>query len=211
MSLWQNTDEDTSAPKYHVAGGYGVSANGQVLYDNTTQDAFVPGEALGVFGVDAVEQDVPASTKGGHAGWILRKEGSGGRAGRVQVETLVAMGSMTGDGADDAIYPDFYITLGPVGNRNTTTGAGVTGLFSILATISAGGGALSYQWQYKAPANPTYLDLVNGAVWSGVLTNSLTIAAGHLLTSDTGNLYRCVVSAASATTETSSAGLLTVV
>lgn len=30
----------------------------------------------------------------------------GGRANRVQYETLVAMGSMTGDGSDDALLPD---------------------------------------------------------------------------------------------------------
>ncbi len=30
----------------------------------------------------------------------------GGRANRVQYETVVAMGSMTGDGADDALLPD---------------------------------------------------------------------------------------------------------
>ena len=30
----------------------------------------------------------------------------GGRAGRVQTETLVAMGSMTSDASDDAIFPD---------------------------------------------------------------------------------------------------------
>jgi len=44
-----------------------------------------------------------ASNKGAHAGWILRTVGSGGRAGRVNVETLVAMGSMTGDGDDDTV------------------------------------------------------------------------------------------------------------
>ena len=36
-----------------------------------------------------------------HAGWVLRTEGSGGRAGRVQYETLVAMGSL---GAQTAAY-----------------------------------------------------------------------------------------------------------
>ncbi|CAB5221497.1 hypothetical protein UFOVP245_170 [uncultured Caudovirales phage] len=40
-----------------------------------------------------------------HAGWNVRKVGTGGRAGRVQYETLVAMGSMTGDG-EDVILPD---------------------------------------------------------------------------------------------------------
>jgi 20S proteasome alpha/beta subunit len=41
-----------------------------------------------------------------HAGWNVRTVGSGGRAGRVQYETLVAMGSITGDGSDDTILPD---------------------------------------------------------------------------------------------------------
>lgn len=44
--------------------------------------------------------------KGFHAGWVIRTEGTGGRAGRVQYETLVAMGSITGDGSDDSIIKD---------------------------------------------------------------------------------------------------------
>ena len=51
MALWSNTDANTSAPKYAVAGGLGVSANGQTLYANTTADAFVSGAKIGVFGV----------------------------------------------------------------------------------------------------------------------------------------------------------------
>lgn len=53
-----------------------------------------------------------------HAGWVIRREGSGGRAGRVQYETLVAMGSLgaqtaaygtpatTADASDDSQLPD---------------------------------------------------------------------------------------------------------
>jgi hypothetical protein len=41
-----------------------------------------------------------------HAGWVRRTVGTGGRAGRVSQEVLVAMGSMTGDQADDIQYPD---------------------------------------------------------------------------------------------------------
>jgi len=45
-----------------------------------------------------------ARTKGVvNPGWNLRKEGTGGRAGRVTYETLVAMRSMSGDGADDEL------------------------------------------------------------------------------------------------------------
>ena len=41
-----------------------------------------------------------------HAGWVRRTVGTGGRAGRVQYETLVAMGSITGDQSDDVAFKD---------------------------------------------------------------------------------------------------------
>lgn len=40
-----------------------------------------------------------------HAGWVKKTVGTGGRAGRVQYETLVAMGSMIGDAAGDTAFP----------------------------------------------------------------------------------------------------------
>lgn len=40
-----------------------------------------------------------------HAGWVRRTVGTGGRAGRVHYETLVAMGSIAGD-AEDNVFPD---------------------------------------------------------------------------------------------------------
>lgn len=42
-----------------------------------------------------------------HTGWILRTVGEGGRAGRVQYETLIAFGgNFSNDASDDAILPD---------------------------------------------------------------------------------------------------------
>lgn len=41
-----------------------------------------------------------------HTGWVVRTEGSGGRAGRVQTEVLVAGGILTDENGDDAIFPD---------------------------------------------------------------------------------------------------------
>ena len=42
-----------------------------------------------------------------HTGWVLRTVGTGGRAGRVQFETLVAMGGdFSNDASDDAILHD---------------------------------------------------------------------------------------------------------
>lgn len=104
MALWQNTDANTSAPKFAAAGGYGVSANGKTLYNTSTPIGLGGTANVFVSGVDTTEQGVVANPKGAHAGWVLVKKGTGGRAGRVQVETLVAMGSMTGDG--DAVAND---------------------------------------------------------------------------------------------------------
>jgi len=41
-----------------------------------------------------------------HPGWVLQTVGTGGRAGRVTFETLVAMKTISGDGADDLVLPD---------------------------------------------------------------------------------------------------------
>jgi hypothetical protein len=217
MAQWGKTDQaptanstttklsSTGAPLYvadlfNKGGGdtaaYGNTsgsraANAVNMFDNVTPGAFVNGMAVGVFGVDAVEQGVNGG-KTAHAGWNLRKVGTGslltlsytgtatgysntdvvtvassqaggnatasistnstggaltltitnagrgftskdvsasvsvanstggasagsgatfvatagGRAGRVTYETLVAMGSITGDGSDDTQFPD---------------------------------------------------------------------------------------------------------
>lgn len=99
MPLWSNTDSNTSAPKFAVAGGLGVSATGSQMYANTTTDAFVTGTKLGVFGVDTNEIGLAnnKAQSATHAGWVLRKEGTGGRSGRITTEVLVAMGSMSTD------------------------------------------------------------------------------------------------------------------
>ena len=66
--------------------------------DNTTAGgATIQGEtATGVLMLTGAKRGGAA-----HAGWVLRTEGTGGRAGRVQMETLVAMGSL---GAQTAAY-----------------------------------------------------------------------------------------------------------
>ena len=42
---------------------------------------------------------------GAHLGWVKRTVGTGGRAGRIHYETLVAASSITGDG-EDLATPD---------------------------------------------------------------------------------------------------------
>ncbi len=63
----------------------------------------VSGDPSKVFGVDTTEAGVTDTT---HAGWVRRTAGTGGRAGRVMHEVLVASSSISGDAADDTELPD---------------------------------------------------------------------------------------------------------
>lgn len=97
------TDANTGAPKIAVASGLGVSANGLTLYANTQASAFVPGLSIGVFGVSKEEISLAnnATKKPAHTGWVLVKQGTGSRTGRIQTEVLVA-GGMSADAAPGA-------------------------------------------------------------------------------------------------------------
>jgi len=108
MSLWGNTDANTYAPKFAVASGVGLSETGSQLYNTDTN---VSGglATVRVSGVNAEEQTTVSNAQGGHAGWVSVTNGTGGRTGRVMVETIVAMGSMSVDSdpvvtANDDVY-----------------------------------------------------------------------------------------------------------
>jgi hypothetical protein len=110
MSLWSNTDANTSVPKFapQYVNLHTTQNNSNLLYGNTTTSAFITGANVGVFAVDTTEQRVSETKAGGphpqHAGWVIVRAGTGGRAGRSTVETLVAMGTMGTDptsGAND--------------------------------------------------------------------------------------------------------------
>ena len=105
MSAWGNNDNAANTPLW-VAATVNLAPtanNASDLFDNTTQDSVVEGKAVGVFGVDKYEAQYDG--KGAHTGWVLRTEGSGGRAGRVQQEVLVAMNTINGD-SDGSTYND---------------------------------------------------------------------------------------------------------
>lgn len=95
MALWGNTDNAQSKPKF-----ISQDANGTV------------GGSAGVaitYGVDAVEENVASNKAKGmqHAGWVRRVTYTDAQGNvRNKTETLVAMGSMTGDAADDSVVAD---------------------------------------------------------------------------------------------------------
>jgi hypothetical protein len=179
MALWSNTDANTSAPKFTV----------DVTSGNTGVQAFEL-SPVGTWGVDATE--ALAKNVNGHAGWVLRTVGSGGRAGRVTEETLVAMGSMTGD-SEDVVYPDAVIRI-TTQPSSVTANANSNVTFTVVAT-STPSTTLAYEW--NGP---------QGVV--GTDSSTLTI---NLVESANAGAYWVNVSASGATTVRSANATLTVV
>ena len=79
--------------------GTGHSAQTFTIVTGATQSTAVASLGLGNDGDTN-------TTEISHVGWVKKTVGSGGRAGRVQYETLVAASSISGDASDDIALPD---------------------------------------------------------------------------------------------------------
>ncbi len=114
MPSWGNNDNAANAPYWAVNStivnqenvelNYSAPTadNVALLFGNTTANVYTQDETIGLFGVDTTEMvNQPGAAM---AGWVMKTEGQGGRAGRVQYETLVAMGSITLDDPRDNVY-----------------------------------------------------------------------------------------------------------
>ena len=110
MAQWGSEDNSANSVVWVGEGLRSATANQTNMFNNVTPGAFVSGVAIGQFGVDADEISHARANNAprpAHAGWVKRTVGTGGRAGRVHNEVLVAMGSMSGDSAnDDIVFPD---------------------------------------------------------------------------------------------------------
>jgi hypothetical protein len=207
MPSWGNNDTAAKAPLW-AATQVNVkpdSTNRTNLFDNTTQDYWAStladgsvrngGKAVGVFGVDAQES---LATHAQHTGWTLRTVGSGGRAGRVQNEVLVALSSMTGD-SDAQVYANVTITLSGPSNQSVLASPGTfanNAVFAVTPTLAGNTAAtLTYLWQYLNGSTWTNLT-ANGASihYSGGTTNTLYAMPGT--TAASGTIYRLTVTAA---------------
>lgn len=213
MPLWRNTDAAGNSAIFAAAQVKVTpnTANRTALFGNTTADAFITGVTVGQFGVDTTEEKAARGNRQprpAHAGWVLRTEGSGGRAGRIQYETLVAFGSLTGDASDDTQLPDAYFTIATQPADVSVT-APATAQFTIV--VSASAGTPGYQWQVQEGGTGSWTNVSRG---SGGTTATYTTGATQVAASGTadsnGDKYRCIVSLTGAANQTSSAATLTV-
>lgn len=172
-------------------------ANQSTMFGNTTEGQFIEGVKIGQFGVDKGEQAASRAltARAAHAGWVLRKEGTGGRAGRVSYEVLVATKSITGDAEDD-IFVDYVLEFltQPVDSEDVT-GNGAS--FSVSVQSTPSGATLAYTWQESPNVanSELWTDLSDGGVYTGTNTAILVISDNTGLNA---NAYRVRVSSAGA-------------
>jgi hypothetical protein len=117
MTLWSNTDANTSAPKYApgLVNLSNTQNNVNLMYGNTSTGVFITNSAQGVFGVDNNEMaNTSASNKASrpaHAGWALRKTGMG------------AIATISAGATNKSNVGNAYITFTGGGTGNTSANA----------------------------------------------------------------------------------------
>lgn len=164
------------------------------LYGNVTANAYFTNQTIGQFGVDTNE--VQANPSIPHSGWVLRKEGTGLRAGRVTYEVLVATGSMTSDGSDDTQFPDYKLSFVTQPSGNSAQ----TGFVTVRTTAKStpSGATLTYTWQQNYATNGWSTITNVAGVWT--VTNNILSANVEVANANT---VRVLVSTAGASTITS--------
>ena len=210
MSQWKNTDDAGNsvmwvARSLNVGSGKANQvANNTALFDNVTPNTVEQGMTHGMFGVDTNEQTASLS-KITHAGYVLKRTGSGGRAGRVTYETLVAMGSLTGD-SDSNTVPNYALlfSTSPAPATSNSTAAQVAN-FGVVGYSAPAGATITYQWYGNTGGGFTILS--NGATYGNVATANLTVI---VTTGLNGAQYRVRASAAGAQNTDSNSAILTV-
>lgn len=198
MANWGNTDDAANSvlwatTQVKLTPNTDNQAN---LYTNTTADAFISGITVGQFGVDTSEAQAlraGANTKVAHAGWVLRTVGSGNRAGRVQNETLVAMSTISSDGSDDTVMPDYKlnITTQPSSTSANSTNNDIA-TFTVVAASVPTGATFVYKWQKWNGSS--FANITDAGAYSNSATVTLSVLAN---VATTGEIYRVQVSNAS--------------
>ena len=210
MPLWKGKDNAANsdiAALIQVGAAASNTTARDLLFENTT--ANVLGQVgrsnvvVGQFGVDTNE--IRAANQAGaghppHAGWVLRHEGRGLKAGRVWYETLVASGSIPStDNSDDTYFPDYAISIATQPSSNTSSSASNL-TFGVVATTVPTGATLSYQWQKYVSGNTTWVNIpYTAGLYFNVTTATLT---ANNITAN-GNVFRVVVSTTGANSVTS--------
>lgn len=152
--------------------------------------------AANVYGVSNVEMAANSINAGvQHAGWVSRlvTAGAGGIGVRTRHETLVATRRITNDAADDAAFVEFFaaiLTQPSAASANLLANANATATFSVVADVRPADANVQYYWQTSTDSGANWANVSNGAVYTGVKTATLNVAAPTTLD---GNEYRVLI------------------
>jgi len=153
-----------------------------------------------VFGVDQTE----ALVNNRDPGWVRVVQYTDMHGNpRDKRSVLVAMGSITADAADDAVYPDAIITILTQPSSNTAN-SGDPASFTVVASVVPVGTTINYRWQESDGAN-AFVNLTDTGVYSNTNTPTLEVANNAGLD---GYVYRVQLSAAGVSANTVSANAL---
>lgn len=194
MSSWGNYDNAANAPYWAVnstivnvlqtkqQASAPTAANVALLYGNTSANVYTSRETIGLFMADRYEVDAAASAIPA-TGWVLKTEGQGGRAGRVQWEVLAVVANVQNDTAatEDATLRDAVITTSAPTGVMYVAGAGNNGTFSVTTSVDPASATLTYLWQVSTDGGSNYATAANGVTanttYVGNTTNALTVYA----------------------------------
>jgi hypothetical protein len=172
MPLWGKYDNASNSDIAAVGfvNRHIDTANQTALYANTRTGEFFNNMKIGQFAIGVAEEQANPAIP--HSGWVLKKEGTGGRAGRVTYEVLVAAGSAEfglpdGDAGVIGNY-SLAFTTQPTANSGQ---AGNTLTYFARAVTTPAGGTVAYQWYNNG------VKINNGGVFSGNNTNTLSVIA----------------------------------
>lgn len=213
MALWGNVDNAANSTIFALAQVNKNTANSTErtnLFNNTTANDYFVGATVGQFAIDTTEQQqsqASSTERPTHSGWVLRTLGSGGRAGRVFYETLVAMGSMTGDSSNTILPQQAIVISSQPSNQTANSTLSEHAYFTVVASLVPTGGSIGYQWQYDNSGVMT--NLSNDSTYANVTSAILDVK--DVGTAGDGEKYRCVLTKAGATTVVTSNATLTVV
>jgi hypothetical protein len=196
MASHGTTDNANNIPLWAVAkiNQTPNTSNRAALFGNTT--------AIGVFHVDSAEATAQQG-KLAHSGIVMRTVGTGGRAGRILTEVLVASGSVVGD-SENTAFSQLSILINTQPQTKTVNTNTATTLSVVASAVPTG--TVTYQWQANTGAG--FANLANAGVYSGVTTGTVAISNTAGLT---GNSFRALLFATGAANAVTSNATLTVV
>lgn len=180
------------------------------LDDVPSIPVFVQGEP-NIFFIDVTEAENPENKAKGINGpgwWRYVTYTDAQNTVRHKAECLVSMAVARADSGDNDSIPAYAITITTQPADVVITGGGPNpAMFSVVATSPI---AFAYQWQESTDGGTVFANVVDGGMYSGATTDTLTVSPTN--TGLNGYLYRVVLTATveEADTVTSDEALLTV-